>query len=133
MKPFKSRHKQRGYAAIPYIASFFTAGAAGGAATTAVAATAGTTASAAGVAAAGAAGLATYGALASKLLAPKAPDLAMQPPTAGAMVDQAQSAARARQRQQDAIAGGLGATITAPVSQSSFNSSTSGQKTLLGN
>jgi len=79
-----SRHHQRGYAVIPYLASFFSAGATTGAAATAGAA-AGTSAaavaggaSAAGLGAAAAAGGAAYTGLAaygaSKLIGqPKAP------------------------------------------------------------
>lgn len=95
MRQFKSRHHQRGYAAIPYIASFFTASGTGAAATAAVAGGA----SATGLAAAGAAGgalytgLAAYGA--SKLIGqPKQPTIPGVP-----TIDQA-----AQQRQtQDRI------------------------------
>lgn len=79
---------QRGYAVIPYLASFFTAGAS----TAGAAATVGT---AAAGAAGAAVGTAAVGALASKALAPKAPSQAgLAPPT----LDQAKQAQQQNDR-----------------------------------
>lgn len=110
MRQFKSRHHQRGYAAIPYIVSFFTAsgtaGATAAAGSTAAAAggagaaAAGTAAAAgsAGLAAAGAAGAAAYTGLAaygaSKLIGqPKQPTIPGVP-----TIDQAAQQRQAQDR-----------------------------------
>lgn len=118
---------QRGYAVIPWIASFFTTAgtgtAAAGAAAAGSTAAAGTAAAAggisAGAAAASAAATAAVGLLGSKLLQPKAPSIAgMAPPS----IDQAKQAQQATDRLKlrrgvlaNVYGGGLGGTPSVGV------------------